>query len=144
MQIVGLWDLDEIRRNIPQGTLLYGKNFASFVKAAKAGGFQQYINSARIDVQAPINSELANIQVQIGTRSYANVLIPTGVRIGARSIRRAFLESMQQASTVTLHKTKPTQKWSIILHGLAIIISVLFYPVGLRSIDGNSTVAADY
>ncbi|KAF9922696.1 hypothetical protein BGZ67_010302 [Mortierella alpina] len=139
MQLVGLWDLDEVMTNIRQGTLLYGKNVASFREAARHGGFQQYVNSARIDVQAPINSELANIQIQIGTGSYANVLIPTGVRIGARSIRRAFLESMQQARTVTLHRTQPTQKWSI-------IISALFYPVAydVRGIEGNSTLVSDY
>ncbi|KAF9952188.1 hypothetical protein BGZ72_006454 [Mortierella alpina] len=146
MQIVGLWDLDEVMRNVRQGTLIFGRDVRSFREAAQHGGFENYVNSARIDVQAPINSELANIQVQIGTKSYANVLIPTGVKIGARSIRRAFLESMQQARTVTLHRAKPTQKWSIILYGLAIIISVLFYPVplALRSIEGNSTLISDH
>ncbi|CAO3568764.1 unnamed protein product [Mortierella alpina] len=143
MEIVGLWDLDEVRKNMPQGTLIYAKDVASFRPAAKDGGLTQYINSARIDVQATLNSELANIQIQIGTHSYANVLIPTGVKIGARSIRCAFLESMQQTRTVTLHRTKPTQKWSIILTGLAIIISALFYPVtySLNTLDGNSTLA---
>jgi hypothetical protein len=108
--LIALWDIDELRMNIPRGRLFEGqrdRNFTEWVNGARNRNYRAYLPSARIDNQLEgmtyiNNTAYYNIQVQIGSQSYAQASVPAGYPVGRRRIRNELVESMNYTRNVVI------------------------------------------
>lgn len=102
--VIGRWNDDSLRRGLEAGTLVeYWEN-----ESGSSSGTRR--SDSRIDNQTTngitwIGDGLRyyNIQLQIGSRSYAQVLVPVNVRVGAHTIRTALVRSMQEQRQIVIY-----------------------------------------
>jgi hypothetical protein len=102
-RIIAAWKLDELRNNLPIGSLYQGVLSED--------------SSSRIDNQSPITKDgmrYYNVQVQLGTRTYSTIFIPSGQKIGQRQIRNAFVKSLDSGKSWIFKKTtSKAQPWKL-------------------------------
>ncbi|KAI5059379.1 hypothetical protein GOP47_0025698 [Adiantum capillus-veneris] len=107
--LVRLWDLDNMDRNLGQATLV------EFPRRPRPNEYTPHRQGWRIDNQENGSFQRNNLQyyslaVQNGAAVYASVLVPVRYRVGRTRIRNAFLQSMEQGEVVSIDLPPPAQR----------------------------------
>ncbi|KAF9578542.1 hypothetical protein BGW38_005604 [Lunasporangiospora selenospora] len=96
--LIDCWTLNSVTQG-PIKSIYHFKNCRSLRDLV--GNNDGHLRSARIDNQNPntvtnaFGQQSLNIQLQIGSNTYGNVLIPVNVNFGAHAIRAALLNALE-------------------------------------------------
>lgn len=119
---------DSLRLGLPNGTLV---SFSRLRKDELEPHYGALVDSARIDNQSSTfigGHQHYNVQLQIGTETYAGLMLLAGVHIGRQLIRRACWTSIQQQTQVTIAPNGVTVEQAVTLQSW---IGVAFNTVAL-------------